>query len=72
VDLDANAILASLAIGLVGFAIFVYGKRQGRFPHMLAGVVLMVFPYFVPNLLLMTGIAAATVASLWLVVHLGV
>jgi hypothetical protein len=70
-DLDANALLASLAIGLVGFALFVYGKKQGRFPQMLTGVVLMAFPYFVSNLYAMGGIALGLLGACWLVVRLG-
>ncbi len=70
-DLDANAILASFAIGGAGFVAFAYGKKQGRLPHMVAGLALMVFPYFVSNLLLMGGIAGALLALLWLVVRLG-
>ena len=70
-DLDGNAILASLAIGLVGTAIFVYGRKQGRLPQMVVGVVLVVYPYFVANLALMGAIAVALVAGLWLAVRFG-
>ncbi len=70
-DLDGNAILASLAIGTIGLGVFVYGKRQSRLPHMIAGVALMAYPYFVSNVLLMAGIAMALVVVLWLVVRLG-
>jgi hypothetical protein len=71
VDLDANAILLSLVIGSVGFVSFFYGKRQGRVPQMLAGLVLMAYPYFVSNLWLMGAIGAAVCAALWLAIRLG-
>jgi hypothetical protein len=71
VDFDANALLASLVIGAVGFVAFAYGKRQGRLPQMLAGLVLLIFPYFVSNVLLMLGIAAAVLAALWVAVRAG-
>jgi hypothetical protein len=71
VDFDANAILLSLLIGSVGFVSFAYGKRQGRVPQMLAGLVLMAYPYFVSNLWLMGGIGAAVCGALWLVIRLG-
>ncbi len=71
VDLDANAILASIMIGTVGLGVFIYGKRQSRLPQMIAGVVLMAYPYFVSNVLLMAGIAMGLLAALWLVVRLG-
>lgn len=70
-DIDGNALLLSLLIGTVGVACFVYGKRQGRLPQMLAGVTLAVYPYFVSNLILMAAIAAAVLALLWLAVRLG-
>jgi hypothetical protein len=70
-DLDANAILASMAIGVVGLAVFVYGKKEARLPHMLAGLALMAYPYFVSNVILMAGIAMTLLAGLWVVVRLG-
>jgi hypothetical protein len=71
VDLDANVLLASLAVGCVGFVCFAYGKRQGRVPQMLAGVTLFVYPYFVSNALVTVGIAVVVLAALWLAVRLG-
>jgi hypothetical protein len=71
VDVDANAILASILVGTVGLGVFIYGKRQSRLPHMIAGIGLMAYPYFVSNVLLMAGIAMALLAALWLVVRLG-
>jgi hypothetical protein len=71
VDVDANALLASILIGTVGFGVFIYGKRQSRLPHMIAGIGLMAYPYFVSNVVLMAGIAMAALAALWLVVRLG-
>jgi hypothetical protein len=68
---DASALLLSLALGCVGFVCFAYGKKQARFPHMLAGAILMAYPYFVSNLALMAVIGAAVLALLWLAVRLG-
>jgi hypothetical protein len=71
VDFDANVLLASFAVGGVGFVCFAYGKRQGRVPQMIAGLILCGFPYFVSNLWLMGAIAAGVLGALWLVVRLG-
>jgi hypothetical protein len=70
-DLDANAILLGFLVGSIGVVCFVYGKRQSRFPHMLAGATLCVYPYFVANLLLSAVIGAAVLAALWVAVRLG-
>ena len=64
-DLDANAILAGIFIGLVGMALVVYAKKQARLPHGVVGVVLMVYPYFVPNVFVTLAIAVVLVAALW-------
>lgn len=69
--IDENALLLSLAIGCLGLAFFVYGKRQGRFPQMFAGLLLMVYPYFLSNLLVMAAVAAAVLAATWVAVRLG-
>jgi hypothetical protein len=68
---DGNALLLSLVIGCVGFVCFAYGKRQGRFPQMLAGVTLMVYPYVVSNLIVMGAIAVAVLALLGLAIRMG-
>jgi len=68
---DTNSLVASFAIGLVGFAIFVYGKKQRRPAQLLVGVTMMIYPYFVPGALPMLLVAAALVAALIAAVKLG-
>ncbi|HEU4534722.1 MAG TPA: hypothetical protein VFS00_11415 [Polyangiaceae bacterium] len=70
-NLDANSFLASLLVGSAGFVSFAYGKKQGRLPQMLIGVLLMGFPYFVEGVPLMLGIAAGLLGLLALAVKLG-
>lgn len=69
--MDATGIFVAFFVGLVGFAIFIYGKRQGRLPHLLAGVLLMAYPYFVDNAAISGGIGVAIVLALWGAVRLG-
>lgn len=64
-DLDANELLASLFIGLIGTALLVYAKSQSRWPHGIVGAILIVYPYFVPNVFLAGGIALVLIAGLW-------
>jgi hypothetical protein len=70
-NLDGNSLLLSLAIGSVGFVCFAYGKKQQRFPQMIAGLLLCVYPYFVSNLMLMSVIAVAILVLLGVAVRLG-
>jgi len=68
---SGNFLLASVVIGAVGMGLFVYGKRQRRAPHLAVGILLMVYPYFVPGVVLMFVIAAALMGLLWLATYLG-
>jgi len=57
---------AALFISSIGFVAFSYGKSKGGFAHMLIGIALMVYPYFVGNVWLFSGIALALLALLWI------
>jgi hypothetical protein len=70
-DIDANSLLAGMLVSSIGFVLFVYGKKQSRFPQLVVGLVLMVYPYFVPSALLMFGIAVCLLGLLWLGVRAG-
>jgi hypothetical protein len=70
-NIDANSLLLSLLFSSVGFVFFMYGKKQSRLPHMTAGVLLMVYPYVVTNLIAMSAVGVVIIALLWLAVRLG-
>jgi hypothetical protein len=70
-DLSAGPMIASLLVSLVGFAILWYGRKQQRVPHIVAGLLMMVFPYFISNALLIVGIGALLGGGLWLAVRFG-
>ena len=65
------ALFASLVVSGVGLGFFLYGKRQGRPLQLIAGLALMVFPYFVESASWMLGIAALIVGGLWLMSRFG-
>jgi hypothetical protein len=71
VNLDVSSIVAGFLVSGVGFVLFNYGRKMGRLPHVVVGLVLMVFPYFVPGVLLMFGIAALLGGLLYLAVQRG-
>ncbi|HEY3451653.1 MAG TPA: hypothetical protein VGK67_35170 [Myxococcales bacterium] len=70
-NLDPTSIFVSVLIGIVGLAMLGYGKSQKRAPQILAGLALMVFPYFVSNVVLMVVIAVALLGLTWLAIKLG-
>ncbi len=70
-SLDPGALFLSLIVGGIGFVRFVYGRKQERWPQMAAGVVLMVYPYFVDSMMLLVAIAVAICAGLWLAIRAG-
>jgi hypothetical protein len=65
-DLDAASLVASLVVSSIGLVAFMYGRSQERLPQVVAGLLLMAFPYFVPNIFAMLGIAAAILLGMWI------
>jgi hypothetical protein len=70
-SLDPGLLFLSLVTSGAGFVLFVYGKKQERWPQLVAGIVLMVYPYFVDTLAMSVGIAVAIVAIMWLAIRQG-
>lgn len=70
-DLSFGGLLLAVIVGAAGLACFLYGRKQGRLPHVVAGVALMAYPYFVPTPWITALIAAAILAGLWGAVRLG-
>jgi predicted cobalt transporter CbtA len=68
---DPTWFTLSLVISAVGFVLFNYGRKLRRWPQGIAGVALMVYPYFVPTPLPMVGIAAGVGALLLVALRLG-
>ena len=49
-------LLWGLLFGAVGLGFFVYGRKQKAVVPLVCGLVLMVFPYFVSNIILLVAI----------------
>jgi len=64
-------LFSSLVVSSVGFGLYLYGKKQARCPHLIVGIVMMGFPYFVPGALAMFGVAGALGLGLVLAVRSG-
>jgi hypothetical protein len=70
-DLSTTGLMLSLAIGAVGAGLFIYGKKQQRWPQMAGGILLSIYPYFIPNLWVMGAIAVLIIAGVWIAVRQG-
>ena len=70
-DFSTGGIVASLFLGTIGMGFFVYGKKQARFPQLVGGLLLMVFPYFVGGAWTMLAIGAAIVSGIVFAVRTG-
>jgi len=70
-SLQPGWIFASLAVSSVGFVLLNYGRKIRRPPHAVAGLLMLVYPYFVPTVVPMLIIAAAVCGLLGLAVKLG-
>jgi hypothetical protein len=51
-----------LLFGSIGLGFFIYGKKQRAVVPLVCGIVLILFPYFVSNVILLVGIGVLLVA----------
>jgi len=68
---DPTWLFLSLIPSGIGFVLFVYGKKQQRWPHMVGGLALLIYPYFALTVATLVGVGAAIGAALWYAVRLG-
>jgi len=50
-----------LLFGSVGLGFFIYGKKQKAAVPLVCGLVLMIFPYFISNTILLVAIGVALI-----------
>ena len=68
---DPTWLFLSLIPSGIGFVLFVYGKKQQRWPQLVGGLVFMVYPYFTPTVLSLAGVGVTLGAVVWMAVRLG-
>jgi hypothetical protein len=71
VSIDPAWLFLSLFPSGVGFVLFVYGRKQQRWPLVGFGVAFMAYPYFAPTIGALVGVGAALAAALWLTLRAG-
>jgi hypothetical protein len=70
-DLSMGNLVVGIFISMIGAALLLYGRKEVRVPHIVAGLILMVFPYFVGIWWLAILIAVIIIAGLSVVSRLG-
>jgi len=69
--MDPTWLFLSLFPSGVGFVLLVYGKKEGRWPQLVAGLMFLVYPYFTGSVAALVGVGAALGAALWLALRSG-
>jgi hypothetical protein len=70
-NLDLSTLVVGIFISLIGAALLLYGRKEVRAPHIVAGLILIVFPYFVGIWWLAIVIAVVILAALAIISRLG-
>jgi hypothetical protein len=69
--LNPTWLFVSLIPSGVGFILFVYGKKQARWPQLAGGLVLMVYPYFTTSVGALVGVGVLLGGAIWYAIRLG-
>jgi hypothetical protein len=67
---DPLWLFLSLIPGGIGFVLFTYGRKRDQWPHIVAGLLLMVYPYFAATVTTLIAGGIAVGGLLWLAVRL--
>jgi len=70
-NFDPNWLILSLIPSGIGFVLFVYGKKQSRWPQLAGGLLLMTYPYFTQSVTALLGVGAALGAAIYYAVWAG-
>ena len=68
---DPTLLFLSLVPSGIGFVLFIYGKKQQRWPQLVAGLLLLVYPYFATSVLSLATIGAVIGGALTMAIRLG-
>lgn len=70
-DLDPTLLFLSLIPSGAGLVLMVYGKKQGRWPQAVAGLLLTVYPYFTNSVTALVGVGTAISLGLYFALQAG-
>ena len=65
--MDPTSLMLSFVFGLIGMAMFMYGKKMQRIACLAAGLLLMAVPYVIPGhlALFIVGSALTATPAVW-------
>jgi len=63
--MESGTLLASLIWGTVGMGFVIYGKKQGAYVPLFAGLALIAISYFIPSPTGMSVVAVGIIAAAW-------
>jgi predicted membrane protein len=59
---DVGVLLWGLLFSSIGVGFFLYGKKQRAVVPLVCGLALMVYPYFIPNVMVLVAIGVVLIA----------
>ena len=68
---DSTSLFLSLITGGVGFVLMAYARKTHRWPHFVAGLAYVAYPYFVDGWMAFTAVGIAVGVALWIAVRQG-
>jgi len=71
VNFDPTLLMLSLIPSGVGVVLAIYGRKQRRWPHLAAGILFMVYPYFTETIGTMIGVGVVLGVGLYLLTAIG-
>ena len=69
--IDVNWLMLSLVPSGAGYVLFTYGRKMSRLPQLVAGLALMIYPYFTGSIPSLLSVGALIGAALYAAVILG-
>lgn len=69
-SLDPLWLFLSLIPGGIGFVLFTYGRKRDRWPHIVSGLLFMIYPYFATTVTSLTVVGVALGGLLWTAIRL--
>jgi drug/metabolite transporter (DMT)-like permease len=70
-NFDPTWVMLSLIPSGIGFVLFVYGKKQSRWPQLAGGLLFMIYPYFTQSVAALLGVGAALAAAIYYALQAG-